>query len=125
MKVAYVFSTNMASTFKLATMILPQLEQNRHGAEVAGMMFFDDNIFCLRQGDPVGERLAKIAKERGILLMVCDQCAVRRNLAEGTFEQCGLGQVKPKGLVEGVVAGCFPQLYEALAGAQVDQVITL
>jgi sulfur relay (sulfurtransferase) complex TusBCD TusD component (DsrE family) len=125
MKVAYVFSTNMASTFKLATMILPQLEQNRHGAEVVGMMFFDDNIFCLRQGDPVGERLAKIAKERGILLMVCDQCAVRRNLAEGTFEQCGLGQVKPKGLVEGVVAGCFPQLYEALAGAQVDQVITL
>jgi hypothetical protein len=57
--------------------------------------------------------------------MVCDQCAVRRNLAEGTFEQCGLGQVKAKGLVEGVVAGCFPQLYEALAGAGVDQVISL
>jgi sulfur relay (sulfurtransferase) complex TusBCD TusD component (DsrE family) len=124
-KVAYVFATNNASTFKLATMILPQLEQNIHGAEVVGMMFFDDNIFCLRQGDPVGERLAKIAKERGILLMVCDQCAVRRNLAEGTFEQCGLGQVKPKGLVEGVVTGCFPQLYEALSGTQIDQVITL
>jgi sulfur relay (sulfurtransferase) complex TusBCD TusD component (DsrE family) len=125
MKVAYVFATNMSSTFKLATMILPQLEQDIHFAEVVGMMFFDDNIFCLRQGDPVGERLAKVAKEKNILLMVCDQCAVRRNLAEGTFEQCGLGQVKPKGLVEGVQTGCFPQLYQALASNPPDQVITL
>ena len=37
MKVAYVFATNMASTFKLNTMILPQLEAGNHGAEVAGM----------------------------------------------------------------------------------------
>ena len=28
MKIAYVFATNMASTFKLSTMILPQLEKN-------------------------------------------------------------------------------------------------
>ncbi len=125
MKVAYVFATNMASTFKLATMILPQLETGEHGAQVVGMMFFDDNLFCLRQGDPVGERLAHIAREQGILLMVCDQCAVRRNLAEGNFEQCGKGQVKVKGMVEGVVAGCFPQLYAALAGNPPDYVITL
>ena len=125
MKVAYVFATNMATTFKLATMILPQLEQDNHGAEVIGMMFFDDNIFALREGDPVGERLAKIAKEKNILLMVCDQCAVRRNLAEGDFDQCGSGQVKAKGFVDGVVAGCFPQLYEALGGNPPDQVITL
>lgn len=125
MKVAYVFANNMATTFKLATMILPQLEQDNHGAEVAGMMFFDDNIFALREGDPVGERLAKVAKEQNILLMVCDQCAVRRNLAEGTFEQCGSGEVKAKGFVEGVVAGCFPQLYEALGASPPDQVITL
>jgi sulfur relay (sulfurtransferase) complex TusBCD TusD component (DsrE family) len=125
MKVAYIFATNMASTFKLATMILPQLERGNHGAEVVGMMFFDDNIFCLRAGDPVGERVARIAKRNGILLMVCDQCAVRRNLAEGTFDECGTGSVKAKGLVEGVVCGCFPQLYEALAKAKPDQVITL
>ncbi len=125
MKVAYVFTTNMSTTFKLANMILPQLEQNLHGAEVVGMMFFDDNIFCLRQGDPVGERLAKVAQQQGMLLMVCDQCAVRRNLADGSFEMCGSGQVKAKGLVDGVVAGCFPQLYKALASAQVDQVISL
>ena len=125
MKVAYVFATSMASTFKLATMILPQLEQGNHGAGVAGMMFFDDNIFCLRKGDPVGERLAIVAKEQGILLMVCDQCAVRRNLADGTFEQCGTGQVTAKGLVDGVVAGCFPQLYAALAGGPPNYVISL
>jgi sulfur relay (sulfurtransferase) complex TusBCD TusD component (DsrE family) len=125
MRVAYVFATNMASTFKLATMILPQMERGDHGAEVVGMFFFDDNIFCLRVGDPVGERLARLAKANGMLLMVCDQCAVRRGLAEGTFDECGTGSVKAKGMVEGVVCGCFPQLYAALAAAQPDQVITL
>lgn len=89
------------------------------------MMFFDDNIFALRKNDSVGERLGQIAKEQNILLMVCDQCAVRRNLAEGTLEQCGTGQVKAAGLVDGVIAGCFPQLYKALAGNMPDQVITL
>lgn len=125
MKVAYVFASNMACTFKLASMILPQLEQGIHGAQVVGMMFFDDNLYLLRQGDPVGERLAQVAKKLGILLMACDQCAVRRNLAEGTFDQCGTGSVKAKGMVEGVVCGCFPQLYAALASNPPDQVITL
>jgi sulfur relay (sulfurtransferase) complex TusBCD TusD component (DsrE family) len=106
-------------------MILPQMERGDHGAEVVGMFFFDDNIFCLRVGDPVGERLARLAKANGMLLMVCDQCAVRRGLAEGTFDECGTGSVKAKGMVEGVVCGCFPQLYAALAAAQPDQVITL
>lgn len=124
-KVAYIFATDMASTFKLGTMILPQLERKDHGAQVVGMMFFDDNIFCLRSGDPVGERLARIAKQNGILLMVCDQCAVRRGLAEGNFDECGTGSVKAKGMVEGVVCGCFPQLYAALASNPPDQVITL
>ena len=125
MKVAYVFTNNMAATYKLTTMILPQLEENRHGAEVVGMFFFDDNIFCLRQGDPVGERLATLAKQQNILLMICDQCAVRRNMAEGEFEQCGRGEVTAKGTVAGVQAGCFPQLYEALAPNPPDYVITL
>ncbi len=125
MKIAYVFKSNMASTFQLGTMILPQLEDNSHMVNVIGMFFFDDNIMCLQKGNPVGERLAKIAKEKKMLLMVCDQCAVRRELAEGTFEQCGSGEVKSKGLVDGVVAGCFPQLYSALGPNAPDQVITL
>ena len=93
MKVAYVFRNNMASTYQLSTMILPQLEDNKHLVNVLGMFFFDDNLFCLQKGNPIGERLAKIAKEKGMLLMVCDQCAVRRGLADGTFEQCGSGKV--------------------------------
>ena len=115
----------MASTFQLATMILPQLEEGFHGAEVVGMFFFDDNTLVLRAGDPVGERLAKVARDQNILLMMCDQCAVRRNLAEGTLEQCGKGEVMAKGTVEGVSAGCFPQLYEALGSNPRDQVIRL
>ena len=125
MKIAYVFKTSMASTFQLATMILPQLEKNSHVVDVAGMFFFDDNLFCLKKGDPIGERLAKIAIEKKMLLMVCDACAVRRGFADGTLEQCGSGDVKAKGLVDGVVAGCFPQLYTALGSNPPDQVITL
>jgi sulfur relay (sulfurtransferase) complex TusBCD TusD component (DsrE family) len=125
MKVAYVFRNNMAATLQLATMILPQLEGGYHGATVVGMFFFDDNLYVLRKGDPVGERLAKVAKDQNILLMICDQCAVRRGLAEGSLEQCGKSEVTAKGTVEGVVAGCFPQLYAALGTNPPDQVITL
>ena len=48
MKIAYVFKSNMASTFQLGTMILPQLEDNSHMVDVIGMFFFDDNIMCLQ-----------------------------------------------------------------------------
>lgn len=46
MKVAYVFSTSgHTASYKLGKMILPQLEEGRHGAQVIGMMFFDDNNY--------------------------------------------------------------------------------
>ncbi|GIX11418.1 SaoD/DsrE family protein [Elioraea sp.] len=125
MRVAYVFATPNAATFKLAGMILPQLEDGRHGAEVVGMFFFDDNVHVLRAGDPIGERLARIAARSGMLLMICDDCALRRGLAEGDLTGCGRGEVRAKGCVAGVVAGCFPQLYEALSTSPPDQVITL
>ena len=125
MKVAYIFGTNMASTFQLGTMIHPQIEEGFHGADVVGMFFFDDNTYTLRSGDEIGERLAAVAKEKNMLLVMCDQCAVRRGLAEGTLEQCGRGDVKAKGVVDGVTAGCFPQLYEALGSNPPDQVISL
>jgi len=125
MKIAYVFATANAATYKLASMILPQLEGGAHGVDVVGMFFFDDNLYALRAGDPVGERLAKVAATNGTLLMICDQCALRRNLADGTFEQCGTGAVVAKDVVAGVSAGCFPQLYAALAGNSPDLVVTL
>ena len=125
MKIAYILRNNMASTFQLCSMILPQLENKSHGVEVVGMMFFDDNLNVLAKGNEFGERLSKVAKEQNILLMICDQCAIRRGFGEGDFEQCGTGEVKAKWTVEGVVAGCFPQLYEALSFNSPDQVITL
>jgi sulfur relay (sulfurtransferase) complex TusBCD TusD component (DsrE family) len=101
-------------------MILPQLEEGRHGAEVVGMFFFDDNNYVLRAGDPIGERLAKVAAEQRILLMMCDRCALSRGLAAGEPGDC-----QPVGTVDGVTVGCFPDLYLALATNPPDQVISL
>jgi len=125
MKVAYVFTTSgHTASYKLGQMILPQLEKGTHGAEVVGMMFFDDNTYILREGDPMGERLAKVAQELGILLMLCDQCALERGLADGEFGTVPSG-CKAKGTVDGVQVGCFPDLYGALAGNRPDHVISL
>lgn len=121
MKVAYIFATSgHTASYKLGKMILPQLEAGNHGVQVVGMMFFDDNNYVLRQGDPIGERLAKVAQEQGILLMMCDQCALERGLAEGEPGNC-----RVTGTVAGVQVGCFPDLYGALAESPPDQVITL
>jgi hypothetical protein len=125
-KVAYVFVTSgHTASYKLGRMILPQLEgtsgyPDGHGVDVVGMFFFDDNTYALRAGDPMGERLAKVAQEKGILLMMCDQCALERNLAEGDSPN-----VKPTGTVAGVQVGCFPDLYGALAGAPPDHIISI
>ncbi|MGB3328028.1 MAG: SaoD/DsrE family protein [Thermomicrobiales bacterium] len=121
MKVAYVFVTSgHTASYKLGKMILPQLEAGRHGSDVVGMFFFDDNTYLLRQGDPLGERLSTLAAEQGFLLMLCDQCALERGLAEGEPGNC-----RPAGVVPGVQVGCFPDLYAALGGNPPDHVISL
>ena len=83
--------------------------------------FFDDNTMLLQKGNPKGERLAKIAAEKGMLLMMCDQCANQRGLASEKSE----GGYTPEGTVDGVAVGCFPDLYGALSGNMPDQVISL
>jgi hypothetical protein len=133
MKIAYVFATPRAASYKLGQMILPQLEAGTHGVEVVGMFFFDDNTFVLRQGDPLGERLAQVAAAQGMLLMMCDMCALERNLAAGEPRWCNPdgtgrsspGEIRTVDTVAGVQVGCFPDLYAALAGNPPDQVITL
>lgn len=133
MKVAYVLISPRAASYKLAQMILPQMEAGTHGVEVVGIFFFDDNVFALRQGDPIGERLAKVAQKTGTLVMMCDMCALERNLAEGEPRWCdanGQGRTKPGecrvvNTVTNVQVGCFPDLYAALAGNPPDQVISL
>ena len=112
MKVAYIFSSQGHTvSYKLGKMILPQLEADGHGVDVVGMFFFEDNNYVLVKGDPLGERLAKVASAKGMLLMGCDQCCYEREI-DGK-------------LVDGAVIGCFPNLYEALSANMPDQVITL
>ena len=50
MKVAYVFRSDMASTFQLASMIIPQLEGGFHGIDVVYIFFSDNNTYCMRKG---------------------------------------------------------------------------
>lgn len=134
MKVAYILNTPKAASYKVQKMILPQLEAATHGVEVVGMFFFDDNVWALRKGDPIGERLAAVAKKTGMLLMGCDMCSLERNLAEGEPRWCdpatGEGrenpaECEPIDMVDGAHVGCFPDLYAALAGNPPDQVISL
>ena len=133
MKIAYVFALPRSASYKLGQMILPQLEAGTHGVDVIGMFFFDDNTLLLSKGNPIGERLAKVAKEQNILLMMCDMCALERGLAAGEPRWCDAngqgrtepGEIRTVGVVDGVHVGCFPDLYGALAGNPPDQVITL
>ena len=112
MKVAYIFATQRHNiSYVLARMILPQLEEGRHGVEVVGMFFFEDNNYVLVDGDVIGERLRKVAEDQNILLMGCDQCCYEREIADR--------------LMPGVPIGCFPDLYGALAGNMPDQIVTL
>ncbi len=112
MKVAYIFATQKHTvSFVLGKMILPQLEESRHGVDVVGMFFFEDNNYILVKGNPIGERLHKVAKEKSILLMGCDQCCYEREIADRIFD--------------GVRIGCFPDLYAALSTNMPDQIITL
>ena len=56
MKVAYLFESEHAREI-LENMIIPQLEEDRHGVEVAGMMFFFDNAYMLVEGSDIAARL--------------------------------------------------------------------
>ncbi len=53
--------------------------------------------------------------------MLCDQRASGRGLAI----PAGEGKYEPRAVVEGVLVGCFPDLYAALAGNPPDHVFTL
>ncbi len=54
MKVAYLLESEHAREI-LEHMIIPQMEEDRHGAEVAGMMFFFDNAYMLVEGCDIAE----------------------------------------------------------------------
>lgn len=110
MKVAYIFSSQNSHMI-LDKMIIPQLLNDKHGAEVVGMMFFADNTFLLTKGSSVGDRLAKVLESKKILLMACNICTIERGIDDK--------------LIDGACIGCFPDLYKALEGSGIEQVITL
>ena len=92
-------------------MIRPQLGEDQHGSDMVGMFFFEDNNYVPVRHDPRGEGLAKVARDKGVMLMGCDKCCCEREIDDKR--------------VDGTVIGCFPNLYSALAGNMPDQVITL
>lgn len=110
MRVAYLMESEHAREI-LENMIIPQLEQGKHVAEVAGMMFFFDNCYMLVEGNDIAKRLAALSEKTGMLLMACDRCCIQREIDDKLIAPAGIG--------------CFPNVYGALAGANIDQVITL
>ncbi|NSW87463.1 MAG: sulfur reduction protein DsrE [Syntrophobacteraceae bacterium] len=110
MKVAYILSSPNCQKL-LTSMIIPQLQAGKHGAEVLGMFFVMDNTYFLLDGTETGEDLQELSGATGMLLMGCDQCVHERGLD---------GRLVPAAQI-----GCFPNLYAALAGSGLDQVITL
>ncbi|HEX2964775.1 MAG TPA: DsrE-related protein SaoD [Syntrophorhabdaceae bacterium] len=110
MKVAYIMSSTNSQKI-LSHMILPQLEQGRHGAEILGIFFFMDNTYFLMKDTEMGERLQALHEKTGMIIMGCDQCVYERKIESL--------------LVPGATLGCFPILYATLGSAGVEQVITL
>ena len=110
MKVAYLFESANSREI-LENMIIPQLEKGIHGADVVGMMFFFDNCYMLVEGNDIADRLSALAEKTGMLLMCCDRCCYQREIDKKLIAPAGIG--------------CFPNVYAALGGVGVDQVITL
>lgn len=110
MKVAYVISSDNCRTI-LRDMIIPQMEEGIHGAEVKGMFFVFDNTYLLTNDNEIGKRLQAIHEKTGLVLLACDKCAIEREIEDK--------------LVDGAAIGCFPVLYATLESAGVDNIITL
>ncbi|MEM9814664.1 MAG: hypothetical protein AAF913_18575 [Pseudomonadota bacterium] len=82
-----------------------------------------------REGDPVAERLGRVAAEEIILSAIFDRCALKGGIADGEPHQCGKGEVIPKEvtpeqLLESVEPDGFPPPCAPRAPATADQVIT-
>ena len=82
---------------------------------VAGFNIFSMNRILLDEaqvmGTEIAKRLAALSEKTGMLLMACDRCCIQREIDDKLIAPAGIG--------------CFPNVYTALAGANIDQVITL
>jgi len=110
MNVIYVFQSQRASII-LEKMIIPQISKEKHGAEVVGMFFFDDNVYFFLPEHPIGEKLCRLSSKYSFFIACCDYCCEQREIS---------GRLYP-----GVIEGCFPDLYKFAQDKKADQVITL
>ena len=110
MKVVYLFQSTRASMV-LEKMIIPQLSEERHGAGITGMFFFDDNVYLFLPENPIGEKLSMLSAKYGFFLLCCDYCCEQRGIS---------GRLYP-----GISEGCFPDLYRLAGEYQAQQIITL
>lgn len=133
MKVVYIFLSKGSGVCHLIQKILPQLEAGSHGSEVVGMCFFDNNGKVLQQDKVFGIRLAKVAKERNIILMMaaCKDLDISlKEVDEHYYSVKSSLRRKPTEcavitVADGMEVGCFPHLYAALAHNLPDHVIAL
>ncbi len=120
MKAAYIFLSSGQGIHHLANKILPQLESGLHGLDVVALCFFDENASVLETEHPICERLAKIALEKNILLLMAEKSDLLRNLKDLT--NGNKTRLKPTECAVTIVSGneqiaCFPNLYAALGEA--------
>ena len=108
-RVAYIVESSLGS-YILNSMIVPQLEEDRHGVEVVGMFFIHDNVYLLMEGNPIAERLARLSRQKGIYLQACDQCVYMRNIADRIIKEAKIG--------------CFPDFYANVVD-KADLIITI
>lgn len=110
MRVAYVLGSQNARK-TLRDMIVPQLEAGEHVAEVVALFFTYDTTFMLLQDTDLGSRLQKLAEEKGIMIVACDQCVYEREIEDK--------------MIEATTIGCFPVVYGALKDENLDQIISI
>lgn len=108
MKLAYMFESSLSHNI-LSTMVLPQMEEGKHHAEIVGMYFLGDAVYMLAKGNRLGERIQKLRARMPFAVVACDQSVLGRDL--------------DKNLIDGVTVGCFPDFYQRIESAGVQHVI--
>jgi intracellular sulfur oxidation DsrE/DsrF family protein len=108
MKLAYMFESGVCHNI-LSTMIVPQMEEHKHHAEVVGMYFFGDATYILTKGNKLGERIQKLRTKHPFVLVVCEQSVLHREI--------------DKNLMDGVTVGCFPEFFKAIEATGVQHII--
>lgn len=116
MKIAYIFLSLNAGLHHLIQSILPELENGTHGFNVVAMCFFGENAIALSLDNEVGQRLARLAKHRNIILMSGEKS--QQPARKPT--ECVVTTI-----TDGQEVACFPDFYAAVGDHRPDRFISL